>query len=217
MKTVNRKKELNCSFKQPFSFKQPLVFCLLVAGLTISPPGSAAKELTVYTGYRTGEQFTDEISGQTLDLKEGESYGVILNVPASKETEMEFLYSTQATKLSAFGSSVNGLSIDIEYWHLGGTYLFPQEKYTSYLAATFGATHMKPKQLSSETKFSFSLGGGAKIPLGEKLALRFEGRAFMTTLDSGGALFCSNGGCRITAKSSLLTQMEASAGITLKF
>ena len=138
------------------SFKQPLLFCLLLTGLMVSPPGAAAKELTFYTGFRTGEQFHDDISDQTIDLAEGESFGVFLNIPASKVTEMEFLYSTQSTKLSAFGSSVNGLDIDVEYWHLGGTYLFPQEKLTSYLAATFGATHMKAKELSSETKFSFS-------------------------------------------------------------
>jgi hypothetical protein len=210
------KKLISCTYflnltAKRFSFQ--LVFFILLGSSTVS----SATELTLYAGYRSGEEFKDEISNQTINLDEGSSVGIILNVPYSKVTEMEFLYSSQSTKLSESGLSVDGLDIDIDYWHLGGTYLFPREKYVPYFVATLGATHMKPDGLSSETKFSFSLGGGAKIPLGTRLGLRLEGRAFMTTLDSGGALFCSNGQCNIAASSSLFAQLEASVGLTLKF
>lgn len=197
--------------------RRPLMVRLLIIYLMTSSVNSVASELTLYAGYRSGEDFYDQISNQTINLDESESIGVILNVPASKVTEMEFLYSSQSTKLSASGSSVDDLGIDIDYWHLGGTYLFPKESVTPYFVATLGATHMKPDGLSSETKFSFSLGGGAKIPLGTRLGLRLEGRAFMTSLGSGSALFCGNGQCSITASSSLFTQLEALVGITFKF
>ena len=210
-------KKLNsCAFSpnpkvKPFSFQ--LVFLVLMLAST----ALSATELTIYAGYRSGEEFKDEISNQTINLDEGSSVGIILNLPYSKVTEMEFLYSSQPTKLSESGSSVDGLDIDIDYWHLGGTYLFPRDNFVPYFVATLGATHMKPDGLSSETKFSFSLGGGAKIPLGTRLGLRLEGRAFMTSLGSGSALFCGNGQCSITAASSLFTQFEASLGLTLKF
>jgi len=197
--------------------KRQSVISLLVICFIIIPANSVATELTLYAGYRSGEEFKDEISNQTINLDEGQSIGAIFNIPYSKVTEMEFLYSSQQTELSGSATSADGLDIDVDYWHLGGTYLFPKETITPYFVATLGATHLKPEGLSSETKFSFSLGGGTKIPLGTRLGLRLEGRAFMTSLGSGSALFCGNGQCSITASSSLFTQFEASVGLTLKF
>ena len=190
---------------------------LLLLGTMVVNTKATAGEITVYSGYRSGEEFEDETSDLTVDLDESQSFGIILNLPHSKVTEMEFLYSIQSTRLSGPGSVEDGQDMDIEYWHLGGTYLFPRDNMTTYMVATFGATHFKPEDLSSETKFSLSLGGAAKMPLGKRFGLRLEGRAFMTSLDSGGAMFCNSGSCRVVAASSFFTQFEASVGLSLKF
>ena len=198
--------------------KTPLLRTLLtLTGLMLVSAAAVAAEVTVYTGYRGGGDFKDEITGATISLDEGGSVGVILNLPYSYNTEMEFMYSTQSTKLEAIGSTVDNLSIDIDYIQLGGTYLFPSDNVTPYFVATLGMVHFKPENLNSENRFSFTIGGGAKIPFAKRFALRLVGRAFMTSLSSGGALFCSNGQCSISASTSLFAQLEASAGLTIKF
>lgn len=207
-----------CLAFSSFFGKTPLQLKLLVVtGLMLISAVSVAAEVTVYAGYRGGGDFKDEITGETISLDEGESIGIILNVPYSYDTEMEFMYSTQSTKLQATGSTVDNLNIDIDYFQLGGTYLFPRDNVTPYFVATLGMAHFKPENLNSENRFSFSIGGGAKIPFAKRFALRLEGRAFMTSLSSGGALFCSNGQCSIAASTSLFAQLEASAGLTIKF
>ncbi|WP_455207051.1 outer membrane protein [Kaarinaea lacus] len=190
---------------------------LVLVSMMMISAYSVAAEVTLYTGYRGGGDFKDEITGASVSLDEGGSVGIILNVPYSRVTEMEFMYSTQPTKLVAVGAAVDGLDIDVDYLQIGGTYLFPRDNTTPYFTATLGVAHFRPEGLDSETRFSFTLGGGAKIPFAKRFALRLEGRAFMTSLNSGGALFCSNGQCRISASSSLFAQLEASAGLTVKF
>jgi opacity protein-like surface antigen len=190
---------------------------LVLLGLLTASAQSVAVEVTAYTGYRGGGDFKDQLTGETISLDEGGSVGVILNVPYSHDTEMEFMYSTQPTKLTASGSAVDGIDIDVSYIQLGGTYLFPRDNLTPYFVATLGLAHFKPEGLNSENRFSFTVGGGAKIPFAKRFALRLEGRAFMTSLSSGGALFCSSGQCSITASTSLFAQLEASVGLTFKF
>jgi hypothetical protein len=194
-----------------------LGICSVVLASVGSSSAALATELTLYGGYRTADELKDEASGQSIDLDEGGSVGIVLSVPRDDKTELEFLYSTQSTHFSGSGTSVDGVSIDIDYWHLGGTYLFPRQGATPFISGSLGATHFAPDGLSSETKFSLSLGGGAKVPLGKRLALRFEARAFMTALNSDGAMFCTNGQCRVAASGSLFTQVEALAGLTFKF
>ncbi|MCI0504587.1 MAG: porin family protein [Gammaproteobacteria bacterium] len=211
-----RNKNIKYPWLHGAAAKQQFITLLLIGLMLVS--GSAfAAEVTIYAGYRGGGDFNDEITGETISLDEGGSAGIILNVPYSHVTEMEFMYSTQPTKLVAEGAAVNDMDIKVDYIQLGGTYLFPRENVTPYFVATLGVVHFNPEGLDSENRFSFSLGAGAKIPFAKRVALRLEGRAFMTSLSSGGALFCNNSQCSITASTSLFAQLEASAGLTVKF
>ncbi|WP_455223238.1 hypothetical protein [Kaarinaea lacus] len=211
----HNKKGRNSVSNGPVKIVMPMLLALVT--LSIFPDYSQATEVTIYAGYRGGGDFEDQLTGGAISLDEGGSAGFILNVPYTRDTEMEFLYSTQSTKLQAAGSSADNLDIDIDYIQLGGTYLFPRENFTPYFVATLGIVHFSPEGLNSENRFSFTLGGGTKIAFAKRFALHLEGRAYMTSLSSGGALFCGNGQCSIVASSSLFAQLEASAGLTFKF
>jgi len=190
---------------------------LAIIALSVFPASSLATEVTIYAGYRGGGDFEDVNTGASITLDEGGSVGVIVNVPYSRDTEMQFLYSTQSTKMQATGSSADNVDIDINYIQIGGTYLLLRDNFTPYFVATLGVVHFIPDGLSSENRFSFTLGGGAKIPFAKRFALNLEGRAYMTSLSGGGVMFCGNGQCSISASSSLFAQLEASAGLTFKF
>jgi hypothetical protein len=72
--------------------------------------------------------------------------------------------------------------------------------------------------LDSETRFSLSIGLGARHPLGQRLRVRMEGRVFATAMDSDSTIFCSiPGACDITVRSDTLIQWEASLGLSFAF
>jgi opacity protein-like surface antigen len=82
-----------------------------------------------------------------------------------------------------------------------------------------GLTRVSPENAvySSETNFSLSIGGGVKLPLSEKIALRLEGRWYGTVVDGSGGLLCVNGACAINFSGNLYVQIEALAGLSMEF
>jgi hypothetical protein len=139
----------------------------------------------------------------------------------SPETQVEFLYSHQATELTPAGlfSPTSITDLDIDYFHLGGTYIWnPKRDLRPFIQATLGVTHFSPDRagLSSETRFSFGIGGGVKYFFTKHLGLRLDGRALGTLLNSNSAIFCS-GGCTISVSGSTLWQFEGGLGLIFAF
>lgn len=188
-------------------------------------PGEARAEwgleITPYAGYTLGGNFTDNTTGANLDVKEGGSFGLVLGLPDTPETQYELFYGFQRTKVTG-GGTVGGdtlFDLDIHYLHLGGTYMFSGEKVRPFLSGGLGATHFVPhgSGLNRKTYFSLSLGGGVKIPISGHVGLRFEGRGFMTILPDTTEIFCvSSGGaaCNVKVQGDVLGQLLLTAGIT---
>jgi len=188
-------------------------------------PGEAGAgwglEITPFAGYNIGGSFEDNTTGATLDVKEGGNFGLILDLSDTPETQYELFYGFQQTKVTG-GGTFGGealFDLDIHYLHLGGTYMFTGEKVRPYIAGGLGATHFVPhgSGMNAKTYFSVSLGGGAKIPISGNVALRFEGRGFMTILPDSTEIFCvSSGGaaCRVNVQGDVFGQLLLMAGIT---
>jgi len=206
----------------------PFRILLLVAAFFLSSdlfPGEAGAgwglEITPYAGYTIGGSFEDNTTGTKLDIREGGNFGLILDLPDSPETQYELFYGFQRTRVTG-GGTIGGdplFDLDIHYLHLGGTYMLTREKIRPYIAGGLGATHFVPhgSGLNQKTYFSFSLGGGAKIPISSHVGLRFEGRGLLTVLPDSTEIFCvSSGGaaCRVSVKGDVLGQFLLMAGIT---
>lgn len=178
-------------------------------------------EITPYAGFTIGGNFTDNTTGTDLDVKEGGSFGLILGLPDTPETQYELFYGFQRTKVTG-GGTFGGetlFDLDIHYLHLGGTYLFSADKVRPFISGGLGATHFVPhgSGLDQKTYFSLSLGGGVKIPISGHVGLRFEGRGFMTILPDTTEIFCvSSGGaaCNVKVQGDVLGQILLMAGIT---
>jgi len=196
----------------------------LVALLVLFPAPALADlgvELTPFAGFRFGGSFTDNTTGLDLDVDEGESFGLILGLRATQESDYELFYSFQKTTLQGEGLFAGEPLFDltIHYLHIGGTYLFPGKKVRPFISGGIGLTYFSPDApgLDSEIDFSLSLGGGVKIPISKKVGFRLEGRGFLTILPENTDIFCvSYGGatCDVRVQGDAFGQVELLAGIS---
>jgi hypothetical protein len=196
---------------------------LLVASREASAqPETRRFELTPYAGYRFGGEFEAQDSSVSVKLVDAASAGLIFNMRESANTQWEAVYSRQK---SSVDTSVPAPSTDVQMEVLqgGGTYEFNARAGHPYLAATLGGTRISPRVpgLNGDTFWSMSLGVGLQLPLGERLGLRLEARAWGTLIDSDTDLFCQSGSggatCAIEIDGHVLWQLEAFAGLAFRF
>ena len=206
------------------------VTCFTMALMAALFPFSAAAadiEVTPFAGYTAGGEFTDAVTGKSLSFDDTSSYGIMVDFKQPMNSEggeswIEVYYSRQQTSLRAdqgpfFGNPL--FDVNIEYFHLGGTYGMATGKVKPFLVGTFGATHMTPtgEGLHGETKFSLSLGGGVRMYLTEHVGIRLDARWFGTLFNGSGSAFCSGGACAINVQGDMFSQFVANGGIIVAF
>ena len=210
------------------SIEQQLVLAatLILTSLPATAQESPGKfELTPFAAYRGGGDFEEKEGAAEFELQESNAWGLILNGTVEANTQWEVLYASQSTSVDITGAIPDepAFDLDVEYLHVGGTYLFDGDRVRPFMAATIGASHFEPQPsgFSSETFVSGSIGGGWKISLGKHLALRVEARGYATLVDSDSRLFCESsdagGVCLVILEGSFFTQWEARAGLTFRF
>lgn len=187
--------------------------------LLFNPYSFAESNVSVFVGYRAGGEFEDTTSGQRLKLDDGESIGISMTVPYSQNTKLEFVLSHQESRLLNDSAPAEVLiDLDIDYLHVGGLYMLPGKQVETYLVGTLGATYYQPSGgYTDKIRPSIGFGVGSFIYLTKNLGLKLEARGYSTFLDSGGAMFCGDSGCRIIAVSSTIWQSELQAGLTFRF
>jgi len=178
-------------------------------------------ELTPFVGYMAGGEFEDPTDSSDRDLDAGSDFGIIVDAAAEWWRHYEMLYLRQSTQVDGF----EPFDMDVEYLQFGGTVSYPDTEQTRvipYFGMTVGAARFSPDGagLDDETKLALTIGGGLRVPITERFAVRLDVRAFATVLDSDSDIFCvSSGGatCRIKVKSDMFLQYAASLGLTVGF
>jgi Outer membrane protein beta-barrel domain len=206
---------------------KPFAICLamLAASVAQAQESSYKFELTPFAGVTTGGDFDDMGGTASLALDDSSSFGLILNIEESANTQWEVLYSLQATEADTTGLPISGapLDMDVHYIQGGGTYLFDGDAARPFLAATVGASHFAPglSGVDSETFFAFSIGTGLQIRPSARFGVRLEARAYGTLVDSTSDLFCQSGPsgaiCAVTVDGTILWQFQAFAGFVFRF
>ena len=187
--------------------------------------GSPAKNesnVTLYGGGRFGGSVTDSTSNSTIDLKNGSSFGVAVDIGLDQARQIELFYSQQDTALTsgAFSLQAGNTGLTLRNYHLGGTAFIDEVGRGAYVVGGIGATTATPKAsgLNSSTFFSGNLGLGWMLPLGAHVGLRFEARGYGILLNNNSALFCGGAtGCRVAIKGNGLFYGEALAGLSARF
>jgi len=183
-------------------------------------------EITPYIGYRMGGEFDVEDpasdTSRSVDLQDASDWGVDLGIYRDRTSFYEILYSHQSAGLDSNDPSLKGVDVTIEYLQIGGTLLFDDhERYVPYLSLTVGGTKFDAGSgYGSETKFSGSLGGGVRFPLGEHFAATLGLRGYLTVVNSDTQFFCSGSGsvnCLFRTSGSTFFQGEGLLGFTAVF
>ncbi len=194
---------------------------LLVLGAAVLFPAMANAvdfEVAPFIGYRFGGNFEDSTTGQSANAKESIDYGLAFDVEYAPDQMVEIFYSRQPTE---FKNTSPGIDLDIEYFQIGGVAEYTQDTYTPYLVGTIGAARFTPGgDLDSETRFALTLGGGVKWFVSKNVALKVEGRGYLSIFDSNTQVFCvSSGGavCSFRVSGSVIWQLEAMAGVVFRF
>jgi len=202
------------------------VIAVIVAGVAV-PAAAQTKEMapfdvTLLAGYRFGGGF--RVSGEALEVKDSVAFGVSGSLEIADDGEIEVLYARQPTRLTTGGffTSEPRFDLAVEYYQLGGNYLFGEvkDRLRGYIGMTLGLTRLipEPANLESETRFSGAFVVGGKALLSRRVGLRFEGRMFVTVLASNGSVFCgSQRGCLISSTASAMTQGEIRGGVFVRF
>jgi len=178
-------------------------------------------EVAPFSGHRYGGSFEDSNTNAKLEVEDATAFGLILDFDYEPDSQIEVYLSRQNTSMSTAGTFTGNPLFDltIDYYHLGGLYMLPDfDRIRPFLSGTFGLTRMDPKRadLTTENRWSISLGTGAKIFFNKHLGLRFDLRGIYTSLNSDTAVFCS-GGCNIKVNSSGFLQTELSAALMMRF
>ena len=212
------------------------LFCFGTVGATVAQAQSMPSdeeagggpmhwEVTPFVGYRMGGDF--KLSGTTSsksDLDDHNSFGFAVNLyPADDSASYELLYSRQQTSFAS-NSPLAPFDLNVEYLHVGGTLLVNDElPIAPYIAGGLGLTRFSPQTGpgTDDTRFSFSLAAGVKLPVSKHFGVRLEARGYLTMVDSDGAFFCASGPqggvCAIRVKSDTFIQYELLAGAVFAF
>jgi hypothetical protein len=181
-------------------------------------------EITPFAGFAGGGEF-ESVDGEDVedrDLDSDTAFGVFVDIMADvPERQYELLYAQLGGEIEG---EVTPIDIDVDYLHIGGIVNFTDTRWVvPYFGMTAGATRLDPDSpdLSGDTKLSFSIGGGLKVPFTNHFGMRFDMRAFVTLLGSDANIFCGSNGeggtCAIRAKSDTFTQFSTSLGFSFAF
>ncbi|MHC4116383.1 MAG: outer membrane beta-barrel protein [Planctomycetota bacterium] len=179
-------------------------------------------ELTPMWGYTFGGRFEDKESDEKIKISDASSFGFRLGYDYGYNSQLEFLYSRQDTKLT------NGdlfprdtlFDLDISYFHIGGSLFWNRRSSVQpYFTGTLGLTHMDPEEsgVDSLTRFSMGFGGGVRyFPL-QRIGLYTGLRGLVTFMESDSEFRSRSGDTVIIIDGDAVWQFQVYAGLIFVF
>jgi opacity protein-like surface antigen len=161
-------------------------------------------------------------TGSRIGLQDHLSYGIAADLRASDSAAYELFYSREPTRLSVFNGAAT-TDVTISYLHLGGTLMLDEGERAlrPYAIGGLGLTRLSPgEDGNSRTRFSGSLGLGLRWAATQHLALRLEGRGFVTLMNND-TVFCKSDDsgliCRVHGNGTTFIQGQLLAGVAFTF
>ncbi|KPQ29052.1 MAG: hypothetical protein HLUCCX14_08255 [Marinobacter excellens HL-55] len=204
-----------------------ILIAVLLTLTLASSPVAADIGLSPFVGYRMGGSVDIETAGASTDdeirFRDSVSHGLVVNFDlpeAGKQGELYFGQQNTSARLDdgLFAPDTQSIDLTIYQLQFGGLYFPGGKSYGGFVSGVLGVTRLEPDDSRFDThhRAALSLGGGYQFYLSEQMRLRLDLRGVYTALDSGGSVFCS-GGCELKFRSSGYLQVEAGAGLVVRF
>jgi len=203
------------------------ICCLLVLCITNA---AFALELSLLAGWQLNRDFqvsedygnlgsSGLTAGEEVDLESGIAYGVAVDFIYDGQPDQRYgLYiSHQQSELGSNIALANS-DLDITHAHITFKNYYPSGKIAPFVLAGVGVGVFDPSDntLDSEELFSGQLATGLSYQLSDTVFLRAEARWLATFFDGQSAIFC-DGGCVITVKSDVYSQLQTNLGLMFQF
>jgi opacity protein-like surface antigen len=220
-------------------FRIPIIRPLIAVGVALGLRAQTAQaqlvevhetrfEVTPFAGYQWGGSLSADLSGfpaGDLELPGSFAWGGILSFKTSPASAVELTYLRQDTDLNfdpaGAGATEKGLEFAVNYIQAGGIWEFGQNQLRPFISAGLGIGIFDPKdeRFGSDTRFSWTVGTGAKYMFKSgRVGVRTDLRLWVTPFPSGEyATWCDFYGCFVAEGTEWVTQGTASGGLVFAF
>jgi hypothetical protein len=190
-----------------------LLLAAAAAAAPASPPGPAgpAVELVPMIGMRNGVNL--EANAPGIPPAESSASGTLgLDVIVAVRPDGWFHAFVDHQSLS-----FPGFDLAVDYVQFGGGYQPEEGRVRPFVAASLGFTRygVDPGAVRNAIDFSGSIAGGFKVPIGKRLAFRFEVRGYATFGDAAVSVACGPG-CSVQFAGTGWYQLAARAGLAIR-
>lgn len=187
-------------------------------------------EITPFVGYQWGGSLEtnagDVLPAGELQTPGSVGWGGILSFRTSPASAVELTYLRQDTDIELDRATGGTTPLEggfaINYIQLGGVYEFRSEtQFRPFLTGSLGIGIFDPKaeDLGSDTRFSWTVGTGAKYMFkSNRIGIRADLRLWVTPFPSGEyATWCDFYGCFTAEGTEWVTQGTAAGGLVFAF
>ena len=189
--------------------------------------GQARFEIQPFVGAKFGGSVPVQVNvfqiGK-IDFDSSIDYGLTAGFNATPNIGLEFMWERQPTHAVAVTNSGfdfgNKIPVNLDQYHGNVVFTFraEKEKLRPFILFGMGATRAAGNR-SSETKFSFGIGGGAKYNFTDHMGVRLQARYTPTFVySSASGVWCDwYGFCFVIPNNHYLQQFDLTAGWVFRF
>jgi opacity protein-like surface antigen len=205
------------------------LLAVLICFFAVPISWSQRVELTGFAGLQTngGLDLSNSLF-RRIDVQNGKNYGLAAGFLVGDRYGVEFMWAYNKADTLAqprgTGSDINVFTLDSNqyfgniFYHFAGR----EKKLRPFLMVGAGATNLSAarQNVGSSTRAAFDLGGGVKYNFSKLFGLRLQAKwspAYLATTNAG--YWCDPfwGGCWTVGENHYLHELDAAAGITLRF
>lgn len=194
-------------------------------------PAHAEKiDITAMYGHRWGGNIDTGIG--KFRLGTAPSWFFALDYPLAPATWVELSYGRQDGQLDLdqrAGGKTKLTDMSINHWQIGAVRGIVRGNVIPYVSTSLGLTYFSPSgssfvyesetyALDTATKFSLTLGVGAKAFFGEaqRIGVRASFKTMPTFYNTSGGLWFGTGGASVGVTGYAIWQWEVSGGVTIR-
>ncbi len=189
-------------------------------GVLPAQAADSAIELTPILGLRDGATLDPGSPGAgESDADAAASFGLVLDFALRADARIEIAAERQRLTFEgdAAASAAGEFDVNVDYLQAGTVYEPQGKRRRPFVGFALGLTRLDADgaSVSDSVGLSASTGGGVKIPLGRRLALRLEARGYAAFHDTAVRVECGPG-CTVELESEGWFQLAGRVGLAIR-